>query len=218
MVFKYRSAHLKGGFPGNLDLSVTYKLTNQNEVILDYVATTDRPTVLNLTNHSYFNLTGCKMPVLNHIYAIEADSIASTDAEGIPTGILVSVKGTEFDFTSPQTIEERMRMMKKGYDTSYKLNKRPGALALAATVIEPVSGRVLKAYTTEPAMQFYIPNSNMDYLKGHGNKEYGRYYGFCLEMQHFPDSPNKPRFPTTVLLPGETYRQTTIYKFETLSE
>lgn len=101
---------------------------------------------------------------------------------------------------------------------SYKLNKQSGTLALAAKIVEPESGRVLKAYTTEPGMQFYTPAANLDYLKGHGKQSYGRYYGFCLEMQHFPDSPHNPHFPTTVLLPGETYRQTTVYRFETLSE
>ena len=106
----------------------------------------------------------------------------------------------------------------KGYDVNYRLDKYPDSLELAAIVVEPISGRVLKAYTTEPGMQFYIPNSNMDYLIGHGEKKYGRYYGFCLEMQHFPDAPNNPQFPATSLLPGEIYRQVTIYKFETISE
>lgn len=218
VIFKYRSAHLEGGFPGNLNLSVTYKLTNQNEIILEYTATTDQPTVINLTNHSYFNLTGCKEPVLDHIYRINADSITPVDSTGIPTGEILAVAGTVYDYTTPQRAEKRIRKMGKGYDVNYKLNRYSDSLELAAIVVESISGRVLKAYTTEPGMQFYIPNSNMDYLAGHDDKKYGRYYGFCLEMQHFPDAPNNPQFPTTSLFPGEIYRQMTIYKFETISE
>ncbi len=218
VVFKYRSADLEGGFPGTLNLSVAYKLTNHNEVILDYTASTDKPTVVNFTNHSYFNLTGCRGPVLNHLYKIKAGFITPVDVDGIPTGEFMPVVGTEYDFTTLREVESWIKQSGKGYDVNYKLDKSPDSLELVATVIEPESGRVLEAYTTEPGMQFYIPNSNMDYLAGHGNKTYGKYYGFCLEMQHFPDSPNKPQFPTTVLLPGKTYKQITIYKFATLSE
>ena len=218
VVFKYSSIHLEEGFPGNLELSMAYKLTNHNEIVLEYTATTDKPTVVNFTNHSYFNLTGCTRNVLNHIYRIYADSITPTDSMGIPTGELMPVVGTVYDYTSPQSVEKRVQKKGKGYDVNYRLDKYPGSLELAAIVVEPISGRVLKAYTTEPGMQFYIPNSNMDYLIGHGEKKYGRYYGFCLEMQHFPDAPNNPQFPATSLLPGEIYRQVTIYKFETISE
>lgn len=218
VVFSYKSPHLEGGFPGNLNLRLAYKLTNHNEVILDYTATTDKATALNLTNHSYFNLTGCKEPVLNHIYRIKADSITELDSISIPTGVLRPVAGTVYDFRSPQSVAERVEKLGKGYDINYKLNHQSGQLELAAEVVEPISGRVLKAYTTEPGVQFYIPGSNMKSFTGHGGRTYGRYYGFCLEMQHFPDSPNHPQFPTTVLLPGEVYRQTTIYKFETLSK
>ena len=216
--FSYLSPDAEGGFPGNLNISLAYKLTHDNEVILDYRASTDKPTVVNLTNHSYFNLTGCKESVLNHYCMIDGDSITPVDAAGIPTGELMAVAGTEYDFRTLQALGGRIGELKKGYDTNYKLNKQPGTLALAAKIVEPESGRVLKAYTTEPGMQFYTPAANLDYLKGHGKQSYGRYYGFCLEMQHFPDSPHNPHFPTTVLLPGETYRQTTVYRFETLSE
>lgn len=216
--FSYKSPHLEGGFPGNLNLSIAYKLTNRNEIILDYTATTDCPTVVNFTNHSYFNLTGCKESVLNHLYTLYADSITPTDSTGIPTGELRTVAGTVYDFRTPQTVEKQIHRMEKTYDINYKLNKCADSLELVATVTEPVSGRVLKAYTTEPGMQFYIPSSNMGYLNGHGNRKYGKYYGFCLEMQHFPDSPNNPHFPSTILRPGETYRQTTVYKFEILLE
>ena len=214
----YLSKDGEAGFPGNLNLKVTYTLTNDNAVDIKYEATTDKPTVVNLTNHSYFNLTGCKEPVLDHIYRINADSITPVDSTGIPTGEILAVAGTVYDYTTPQRAEKRIRKMGKGYDVNYKLNRYSDSLELAAIVVEPISGRVLKAYTTEPGMQFYIPNSNMDYLAGHDDKKYGRYYGFCLEMQHFPDAPNNPQFPTTSLFPGEIYRQMTIYKFETISE
>ncbi|WP_297677883.1 aldose epimerase family protein [uncultured Bacteroides sp.] len=220
VVFKYRSPHQEGGFPGNLDVSVAYKLTNRNEIIIEYTAVTDRPTVVNLTNHSYFNLSGCTTPVLQHTYMLWADSITRNDSIGIPTGELLPVAGTEYDFTSPLSTKVRVDSMGKGYDINYKLRKSSGtpSLELAAVVTDSVSGRALKAYTTEPGMQFYIPNSNMDYLTGHDGRRYGQYYGFCLEMQHFPDSPNHPQFPPTSLYPGETYRQTTVYKFETIGE
>ena len=206
------------GFPGNLKIAVRYTLTEDNAFRMDYRVSSDADTIVNLTNHSYFNLTGCKAPVLSHIYMIRADSITLADSIGIPTGELMSVTGTEYDYTSALSAEMRIKKMGKGYDINYKLNKSSDSPELAAIVVEPISGRVLKAYTTEPGMQFYIPNSNMDYLTGHGGRIYGEYYGFCLEMQHFPNSPNIPQFPTTSLFPGDTYRQTTVYKFETLSE
>ncbi len=218
VVFRYLSPDREGGFPGNLNLSLAYKLTGNNEVILDYEASTDKPTVVNLTNHSYFNLTGCNENILDHYYRIAADSITSVDSMGIPTGELAAVAGTDYDFRTLQSVRQRIGKLGRGYDTNYKLNKQPGALTLAAEVVEPVSGRVLKAYTTEPGMQFYTPASDLSYLKGYAHHSYGRYYGFCLEMQHFPDSPHNPHFPTTVLLPGETYRQITVYKFEVLPE
>lgn len=213
VIFSYLSPDGEGGFPGNLNLSVSYRLTNKNEMIIGYTATTDKPTVVNITNHTYFNLTGCKESVLDHQYMIDADSITPTDSEGIPTGELTSVEGTEYDFRKPAAIRQRAENRGKGYDTNYKLNKASERPELAATVTDPVSGRVLKAYTTEPGMQFYTPATDLGYLPGHSGRKYGKYYGFCLEMQHFPDSPNNDSFPSTVLRPGETYRQTTIYRF-----
>lgn len=216
VVFSYESAHLEGGFPGNLRLTVAYRLTDKNELVLEYTATTDRPTVVNLTNHTYFNLTGCRSSVRNHVYMIKADSITPTDTDGIPTGKLLAVAGTDYDYTHPQPADRRLERMGKGYDINYRLSKPEGTLGLAAIVTEPVSGRVLKAYTTEPGMQFYIPSADFSCLAGHEGKRYGTFYGFCLEMQHFPDSPHQPAFPSTVLRPGETYRQVTVYKFETI--
>ena len=216
--FKLHSPDGDQGYPGTADIYVTYSLDKDDKLDIFYEALSDKDTILNMTNHSYFNLTGCTRNVLNHIYRIYADSITPTDSMGIPTGELMPVVGTVYDYTSPQSVEKRVQKMGKGYDVNYRLDKYPDSLELAAIVVEPISGRVLKAYTTEPGMQFYIPNSNMDYLIGHGEKKYGRYYGFCLEMQHFPDAPNNPQFPATSLLPGEIYRQVTIYKFETISE
>lgn len=216
VVFTYRSPDQEGGFPGNLDFSIAYKLTNHNELILDYCAVTDCPTVVNFTNHSYFNLSGCKQSVLEHRYQIHADAITPIDSVGIPTGEYLPVTGTIYDFTLPQSAKERIALMGKGYDINYKLNKyATDSLEWVATVEDPATGRVLKAYTTEPGMQFYISSASMDYLSGHEGKKYGRYYGFCLEMQHFPDSPNHPHFPSTVLRQGKIYRQTTMYRFET---
>ncbi len=135
VIFKYRSTHQEGGFPGNLDISIAYKLTNHNEIILEYTAVTDKPTVVNFTNHSYFNLTGCKAPVLSHIYMIRADSITLVDSIGIPTGELMSVTGTEYDYTSALSAEMRIKKMGKGYDINYKLNKSSDSPELAAIVV-----------------------------------------------------------------------------------
>lgn len=215
VAFSYSSPHLEGGFPGKLDVTVAYKLTRNNEMIIDYAATTDRPTVLNLTNHSYFNLTGCKRPVTGHAFQIMADSITELgESVPIPTGRLLSVAHTRYDFTSLHSIKDSI----KTYDINYKLRKRYfGELSLAAVVVDSVSGRRLRAYTTEPGMQFYISQSDMSRYTGHQGQPYGRYYGFCLEMQHFPDSPNHSHFPSTILRPGEVYKQRTIYQFDLIN-
>lgn len=215
ITFSYRSPHLEGGFPGTLDVTVAYTLTDDNEVIIDYTAMTDRPTVLNLTNHSYFNLSGCKRPVTGHAFQIIADSITQLkDATGIPTGRLLPVADTRYDFRSLHGIKDSV----KAYDINYKLRKRINhELTLATIAVDSLSGRRLQAYTTEPGMQFYIPKSDMSRYIGHGGQAYGRYYGFCLEMQHFPDSPHHPHFPSTVLCPDETYKQRTIYRFDIIN-
>lgn len=218
-VFSYRSPHLEGGFPGNVDVMVAYRLTDRNELILEYTASTDRPTVVNLTNHSYFNLAGCDRSVLDHEFMLMADSIVAVDDAGLPTGELTPVDGTAYDLRGGLTgVRDRVMAAGKGYDVCYRLNKPDRSLGLAAVVTDPVSGRMLRAYTTEPGMQFYVPASNLDYVTGHGGRSYGRYYGFCLEMQHYPDSPNHPHFPSTRLVPGREYRQTTVYEFGLMSE
>jgi aldose 1-epimerase len=213
VVFSYLSPHMEEGYPGNLKVKVSYVLTGNNEIKIAYEAETDRPTVLNLTNHSYFNLTACKENILNHEVVLMADSITPTDSALIPTGILAPVAGTAFDFTSAHKIGERIDQVPGGYDINYKLRGTTGQLAPAAEVYEPASGRLLQVYTTEPGIQFYTGNFLNGTITGFHGVVYEKHYGFCLETQHFPDSPNQPLFPTTVLRPGERYRHLTVYRF-----
>lgn len=213
--FKYESRHLDGGFPGNLSLAIYYKLTEQNELVIEYEAVTDRATVINLTNHIYFNLSGGRNDVLDHFYRFYADSVTVINTFGLPTGKLMDVANTNYDFKAGSRLRERIVGGAK-YDINYQLRKEENTLSLAAVVTDTVSGRRLCAYTTEPGMQFYVPSLDMGRFVGHGGKKYGRYYGFCLEMQHYPDSPHFPHFPTTVLLPGNVYRQITVYKFDVI--
>jgi aldose 1-epimerase len=207
------SPDMEEGFPGNLKVHITYVLTDSNEIKIYYEAETDKPTVINLTNHSYFNLNGGKTDILGHELSLYADSITPTDTTLIPTGVLAPVAGTAFDFTAPHTIGERISQVPGGYDINYVLRNRTGELAKAAEVYDPQSGRVMEAFTTEPGIQFYSGNFLNGMFTGHDGVVYNLHFGLCLEAQHFPDSPNKPQFPSTVLRPGEKYTQTTIYKF-----
>lgn len=213
VVLEYLSPDLEEGFPGTLRFRLSYVLTGDNEIIIYYEATTDKSTVVNFTNHSYFNLSGCSGPVLNQILMVAADSITEVDSKGLPTGMVVPVAGTPYDFTQAREVGERIEEVTPGYDINFKLRKSGDDLSLAAEVFDPGSGRLLQAYTTEPGMQLYSANRDLSPTTGHNGITYGKYYGICLEMQHFPDSPNKPQFPSVVLEPGEKYKQVTIYKF-----
>ena len=204
-----------GAFPGSLSVTLVYRLTDDNELQLEYTARTDKATPVNLTNHSYFNLGGGK-DVLDDVLYLPAEHYTPVDATLIPTGEIQPVKGTPLDFTTPAAIGSRIAEMKGdpgGYDHNYVLSKEAGKLKLAARVMDPASGRQMEVWTTEPGVQFYSGNFLDGTITGKRGVVYGKHSAFCLETQHFPDSVNHPGFPSVILRPGDVYRTETIYKF-----
>ena len=225
ITLSYLAKDKEEGYPGNLKLSATYTLTDDNSIVVDYHATTDKPTPVNVTQHTYFNLKGeGEGTILDHELMLNANKYTPVDKGLIPTGELPSVSGTPFDFTTAKPIgrdigqEHQQLEFGLGFDHNWVLDKGDGAedgLTLAAQVHEPTSERVMEIHTTEPGIQFYCGNFLDGRLKGKSGKSYVHRGGFCLETQHFPDSPNQPNFPSTILKPGDQYKSQTVFKFST---
>ncbi len=208
----YLSKDKEQGYPGNFKIELSYSLNNENELLIEYQGETDHPTPVNVTHHSYFNLTGCKENILNHELMIAGDRFTVVDETLIPTGELRPVEETPMDFRSPNKIGARIDEA-GGYDHNFVLDKEPGTFKLAASLYEPKSGRFMQVFTTEPGVQFYSGNFLDGSIIGKNKTQYNKHYGLCLETQHFPDSPNQKEFPNTILKPNEKYYHKTIYKF-----
>jgi len=212
----YESPDGEESYPGNLMVEVEYVLNNQNELVINYTAQTDKKTHVNLTNHSYFNLNGGKGDVLGYSLQIDSDYVLEPDKDSIPTGKILPVADTAFDFRTAKDIGSDIAQVPPGYDHNFILNGNPKQLRKFARVEDPVSGRTLEVLTTEPGVQLYTANY-IDSIDGKDGLVYKKHSGFCLETQHYPDSPNQQNFPSTVLLPGEIFMSTTIYRFGTIS-
>jgi aldose 1-epimerase len=213
LILAYVSKDGEEGYPGNLAVTVTYLLNSSDELKTTIEAQTDKPTPVNLCNHTYFNLNEANTDVLGHLLKINAGRYTVINGELIPTGELRPVKGTPMDFTDFHSIGERIGKVDGGYDHNYVLLKKDKELSLAATIDDPISGREVRVFTTQPGVQFYSGNFLDGTIKGKGGKVYKQHYGLCLETQHFPDSPNQPSFPSTILRPGETFREVTVFRF-----
>jgi aldose 1-epimerase len=213
--FSYLSKDGEEGFPGNCNVEVKYSLSQNNELKIEYKATSDKPTAVNITNHSYFNLSaGRDSTILGHEIFINADKFVEVNNELLPTSTLLDVKGTSMDFTVPAAVGTDIAKVSGGYDHTYVLNKKSSTdPELAVTLLDPGSGRYMEVFTTEPGVQFYSGNFLDGTLTGKKGMKYVKHAGLALEAQHFPDSPNQPTFPNTILRPGETFNQTTVYKF-----
>jgi aldose 1-epimerase len=215
----YRSKDGEEGYPGNLDVSVQFTVTDKNELKIDYTATTDKATPINLSNHSYFNLGGrTAESILGHELTLAAENYTPVDETLIPTGEIAPVAGTPLDFTKPTAIGARIKEMKGepgGYDHNVVLTSGGKTLSLGVSVYEPKTGRLMEMFTTEPGVQFYTGNFLDGTITGKHGIVYRKHHGFCLEAQHFPDSIHHPNFPNAVLEPGQTYHQSTVYKFST---
>ncbi|MBS1511242.1 MAG: galactose mutarotase [Bacteroidetes bacterium] len=213
----YLSKDGEEGYPGNLSVQVMYTVTSDNGLMIDYTATTDKATPVNLTNHCYFNLSdGKDSTILDEVLMLKADKFTEVDSVLIPTGKLPEVKGTPMDFTTPKAIGKDIAAVKGGYDHNWVINRTGNGMELAATLYHPGNGRYMEVFTTEPGIQFYSGNFLDGTLAGTRNgMKYVLHGGLCLETQHFPDGPNQPSFPNTILKPGETYRHTSLYKFST---
>ncbi|HNQ90399.1 MAG TPA: aldose epimerase family protein [Verrucomicrobiota bacterium] len=212
--FSYLSPDGEEGYPGNLKVAVTYTLTPADELRLNYTASTDRPTPVNLTNHAYFNLAGSG-DALGHLLWLPAEHYTPADDQLIPTGEIAPVRGTPLDFTQPRVVGDRISQLKPrpgGYDHNYVLGNETGALRLCARLSEPHSGRIMEVSTTEPGVQLYTGNHLRNWT-GTDGAEFGPHGGLCLETQHYPDSVNHPHFPSVILRPGQTFRSTTVFKF-----
>lgn len=213
LVLTYFSSDGEEGYPGNLNVKVVYTVTRDNKLQIEYTATTDKPTPVNLSHHGYFNLGGTSgRNILDHVLYIDADQYAVTDSNLLPTGELAPVVNSPMDFRIPERIGSRIHKVTGGYDHNFVLNNE-GKYAKVAELYDQVTGRFMEVFTTEPGIQFYSGNFLDGKIVGETGLVYSKYHGLCLETQHFPDSPNQPEFPNTILLPGDTYKQFTVYRF-----
>jgi aldose 1-epimerase len=214
LVLKYLSKDGEEGYPGNLNVEVRYKLTDDNALHIGYSASTDKATPVNLTNHTYFNLSaGKKEDVLDHVLMLKAERYTPVDKTLIPTGKIEPVKGTPMDFTKPKRVGDDIKNVDGGFDHNWVFDKDSAQLAMVGKLSDPLTGRSMEVWTTQPGVQFYSGNFLNGQISGKNGVKVGKHAGLCLETQHFPDSPNQPSFPSTILQPGQTFKETTIYKF-----